>query len=155
MSQIVKTGDLIAIMFSPRSYETMRDGRVGVTSATRKSHLLIGCKLHQFVRAADLFDAISSTSLIGIGRDVRSRRGGKMAARHLWGEAPRSSVVARDVVQAGHVLQQDAAALQIEDAVLAPGLQLPGDALACGADEHAELLLRNVDFGAEILGEGA
>ena len=80
MSQIVKTGDLIAIMFGPRSYETMRDGRVGVTSATRKSHLLIGCKLHQFVRAAELFDAISSTSLIGIGRDVRSRRGGKMAA---------------------------------------------------------------------------
>src|SRR5438105_12912891 len=53
------------------------------------------------------------------------------------------------------VLQQDAAALQIEDAVLAPALQLTVDAFARGADEHAELFLRDVHFGTEISGERA
>src|ERR1700761_8862821 len=62
----------------------------------------------------------------------------------------RALFVARDGGEPGHVLQQDAPALQIEDAVLAPGLQLTVDAFARGADEDAELLLRDVDLGAEI-----
>ena len=41
-------------------------------------------------------------------------------------------------------------ALQIKDSVLAPLLQLAIDALTCSADEHAELLLRDVYFRAEI-----
>src|SRR5258708_10832534 len=64
-------------------------------------------------------------------------------------------LVARDRGQPCQVLQQDAAALQIEDAVLAPGLQLPVDALARGADEDAELFLRNVHLGTEIIGQRA
>src|SRR6185437_10999221 len=58
--------------------------------------------------------------------------------------------VARHRGQLRHVLQQDAAALQIEDAVAAPGLKLAIDAFARGADEDAELLLRNMNLGAEI-----
>src|ERR1700760_878972 len=63
--------------------------------------------------------------------------------------------VARDRGEPGQVLQQDAAALQVEDAILAPGLQLTIDALARGADEDAELLLRDMHLGAEIGGERA
>src|SRR5229473_5503622 len=59
-------------------------------------------------------------------------------------------LVARHRGQLGHVLQQDAAALQIEDAFLAPGLELAIDAFARGADEDAELLLRDVHFRAVI-----
>src|SRR5437868_3415864 len=57
--------------------------------------------------------------------------------------------VARDRGQAGYVLQQDAAPLQVEDAVLAPGLKLPVDAFTRRTDEDAELLLRDVHLGAE------
>src|SRR5439155_8126447 len=53
------------------------------------------------------------------------------------------------------ILQQDAAALQVENAVLAPELQLTVDALARGADEDAELLLRNMNFRSEIGGQCA
>src|SRR5262245_58032023 len=69
--------------------------------------------------------------------------------------APPELLVLRDPVQLVEVLQQDAAALQIEDAVLAPGLQLPVDALACGADEDAKLFLGDMDLGTEILGQCA
>src|SRR5215470_17179708 len=46
---------------------------------------------------------------------------------------PRSAplFVAGDRFQLLHVLQQDAAALQVQDTVLAPRLQLTVDALAC------------------------
>ena len=48
-------------------------------------------------------------------------------------------------------LQENAAApLQIENAVLAPELQLAVDAFAGGADEDPELLLRDMHLGAEI-----
>src|SRR5271166_5439430 len=50
--------------------------------------------------------------------------------------------VARDRGQLGHVPQQDAAALQVQNAVLAPGLELTIDAFARCADEDAELFLR-------------
>ena len=63
----------------------------------------------------------------------------------------RPLIVPRHRRQLGHVLQQDATALQVEDAVLAPELQLTVDALAGGADEDAELFLRNVHFGTEIV----
>src|ERR1700739_2777884 len=65
----------------------------------------------------------------------------------------RTLIVARDRGQLVQVLQQDAAALQVKNAVLAPGLQLPVDAFARGADENAELLLRDVHLRAEIGGE--
>src|SRR5207245_6075303 len=45
---------------------------------------------------------------------------------------------------------QDAAALQIQNAVLAPELQLTVDAFARGADEDAELFLRDMNLGAKI-----
>src|SRR4051794_28013447 len=64
-------------------------------------------------------------------------------------------LVPRDRRQLGHVPQQDAAALEIEDRLLAPGLKLAVDALAGGADENAELLLRDVHLRAEIGGERA
>ena len=64
-------------------------------------------------------------------------------------------LVPRDRRQLGHVPQQDAAALEIEDRFLAPGLKLAVDALAGGADEDAELLLRDVHLRAEIGGERA
>src|SRR5437879_1240080 len=67
----------------------------------------------------------------------------------------RPLLVARDRGQTIQVLQQDAAALQVQNAVLAPGLQLAVDAFARGADEHAELFLRDVHFGTEISGERA
>src|SRR5262249_31134990 len=57
--------------------------------------------------------------------------------------------------QLGQVLQQDAAALQVQNAVLAPELELAVDAFAGGADEDAELLLGNMNLGAEIGGERA
>src|SRR5438034_1060729 len=57
--------------------------------------------------------------------------------------------------QLGHVLQQYPSALQVQNAVLAPQLQLTVDALAGGADEDAELLLRDVHFGTEVGGECA
>jgi hypothetical protein len=41
-------------------------------------------------------------------------------------------------------------ALQNQNAVLAPELQLAVDAFAHGADENAELFLRDVHFGTEI-----
>src|ERR1700688_918601 len=59
-------------------------------------------------------------------------------------------LVARHRRQLGHVLQQNAPALQIQNAVLAPELQLTVDAFARGADEDTELLLRDMDLGAEI-----
>src|SRR6185436_19744879 len=43
----------------------------------------------------------------------------------------------------------------IQNAVLAPKLQLTIDAFAGGADEDTELLLRDVDFRAEIGGQRA
>ncbi len=52
--------------------------------------------------------------------------------------------------QLGHILQQDAAALQVQNAILAPELQLTVDAFARRADEDTELLLRDVDFRSEI-----
>ena len=67
----------------------------------------------------------------------------------------RPSLVARHRGQPVHVLQQDPAALQVQDAVLAPELQLAVDAFAGGADEYAELLLRDVHLGAEIGGQRA
>src|SRR5450755_4624718 len=54
-----------------------------------------------------------------------------------------------------HVQQQNAAALQIENVFLAPELQLTVDAFARGADEDAELLLRDVHFGSVIGGQRA
>src|SRR6476659_2527489 len=57
--------------------------------------------------------------------------------------------------QLGHVLQQDASALQVKDAVPAPQLQLAVDAFAGGADKDAELLLRDVHLGPEIGGKRA
>src|SRR5689334_4856090 len=81
------------------------------------------------------------------------RKDGRAASTWKNRDAPMSSVVAGDRVEARHVLQQDAAALQIQNAILAPGLQLPVDAFASGADEYAELLLRDVDLGAEIFGQ--
>ena len=62
-------------------------------------------------------------------------------------------LVPRDRGQLGHVLQQNAPALQVQNAVLAPELQLTVDAFARGADEDAELLLRDVHLGAEIGGQ--
>ena len=56
---------------------------------------------------------------------------------------------------AGHVLQQNPAALQVQNAVLAPLLQLTVDAFARRTDEHAELLLRDMHLGAEIGGQRA
>src|SRR6266404_6504192 len=64
-------------------------------------------------------------------------------------------LVPRHRRQLGHVLQQYPSALQVQDAVLAPELQLTVDAFAGGADEDAELLLRDVHFGTEIGGECA
>src|SRR6478672_2860386 len=55
--------------------------------------------------------------------------------------------------QLGHVLQQYPSTLQVQNAVLAPELQLTVDALAGSADEDAELLLRDVHFGPEVGGE--
>jgi multidrug efflux pump subunit AcrB len=52
--------------------------------------------------------------------------------------------------QLGHVLQQDAATLQVENAVLAPELQLTVDAFTRSTDEHPELFLRNMHLRAEI-----
>ncbi len=73
-------------------------------------------------------------------------RGGVRAGRLC----PSPLFVARHRRQLGHVLQQDAAALQVQNAVLAPVLKLPVDAFARGADEYAQLFLRNVHLGAEI-----
>src|SRR5579871_5937055 len=73
----------------------------------------------------------------GICRPGQARLGGAL-------------LVVRDYGQLVHVLQQNAAALQVEDAVLAPGLELAIDALARCTDEDAELLLRDVHLGAEI-----
>src|SRR5215470_9513371 len=70
-----------------------------------------------------------------------------------WEGREATLFVARNRGQPVHVLQQDAAALQVQNAVLAPALQLPVDALARGADENAELLLRDVHLGAEIGGQ--
>ena len=67
--------------------------------------------------------------------------------------ATNCSVVACHRRQLGHILQQYAPALQVQDAVLAPELQLAVDALAGGADENAELLLRDVHFRTEIGGQ--
>src|SRR5262249_17951625 len=67
----------------------------------------------------------------------------------------RALFVARDRGQLVEILQQHAAALQIEDAVLAPGLQLAVHALARRADEDAELFLRDVHLRSEIGGERA
>src|SRR5882757_800654 len=67
----------------------------------------------------------------------------------------RISVVSRHRRQLGHVLQQYPSALQVQNAVLAPELQLAVDAFAGGADEDAELLLRDVDFGAEVASQRA
>src|SRR5207237_5855847 len=66
-----------------------------------------------------------------------------------------SLFVPRDRGQPAQVLQQDAAALQVQDAVLAPALELTVDAFARSADEHPELFLRDMHFGAEIGGERA
>src|SRR5207244_10049823 len=59
-------------------------------------------------------------------------------------------LVPRHRRQLGHVLQQDTAALQVQYAVLAPELELAVDAFAGGADEDAELFLRDVHLGTEI-----
>ena len=67
--------------------------------------------------------------------------------RRLRNNVTALRAIARELRQ---VEQQDAAALQIEDSVLAPLLQLAIDAFARRADEDAKLLLRDVDFGAEI-----
>src|ERR1700737_3920688 len=64
-------------------------------------------------------------------------------------------LVPRHRRQLGHVLQQYAAALQVQNAVLAPELQLTVDAFAGGADEDAELLLRDVDFRSEVASQRA
>jgi hypothetical protein len=61
-------------------------------------------------------------------------------------------LVPRDCGEPVQILQQDAAALQVQNAVLAPGLELAVDAFARGADEHPELLLRDMHLGAEIGG---
>jgi hypothetical protein len=45
-------------------------------------------------------------------------------------------LVPRHRRQLGHVLQQNASALQVEDAVLAPKLQLAVNAFAGGADKR-------------------
>ena len=63
--------------------------------------------------------------------------------------------IPRDVGQTAHVLEQDAAALKIENAVLAPLLELPVDALARRADVNAELLLGDMDLRPVIVGERA
>ncbi|KAH2816221.1 hypothetical protein KXV85_004376, partial [Aspergillus fumigatus] len=76
------------------------------------------------------------------GFDATTRRQDKSAAPSL--------VVPRHGGQLVQILQQDAAALQVQDAVLAPELELAVDALAGGADEDAELLLGNVNLGTEI-----
>src|SRR6478752_747043 len=70
-----------------------------------------------------------------------------------WMTTERISVVPCHRRQLGHVLQQYPSALQVQDAVLAPELQLTVDAFAGGADEDAELLLRDVHFGPEVGGE--
>src|SRR3954462_5503685 len=72
-----------------------------------------------------------------------------------WMTTERISVVPCHRRQLGHVLQQYPAALQVQNAVLAPELQLAVDALAGGADEDAELLLRDVHLGAEIFAQRA
>src|SRR5579871_2645935 len=71
------------------------------------------------------------------------------------GSGLRPLFVACDRGQLGYVPQQDAAALQVQNAVLPPGLQLAVDALARCADEDAELLLRDMHLGAKIGGERA
>src|SRR4029079_10711965 len=72
-----------------------------------------------------------------------------------WMTTERISVVPCHRRQLGHVLQQYPSALQVENAVLAPELQLTVDAFTGGADEDAELLLRDVHLGTEIGGECA
>src|ERR1700724_1754543 len=67
----------------------------------------------------------------------------------------RPLLVPRDRGQPVQILQQDAAALQVQDAVLAPGLELTVDAFARRADEHPEVFLGDVHLGAEIGGERA
>src|SRR5216683_5937890 len=64
-------------------------------------------------------------------------------------------IVARDRGQLVQVLQQDAAALQVQNTVLAPGLQLTVDAFARRADEDPELLLRDVHFRSVVGAERA
>src|SRR6267154_4286293 len=64
-------------------------------------------------------------------------------------------IVPRHRRQLVQVLQQDPAALQVQNAVLAPELQLTVDAFAGGADEDAELLLRNMHFRSEVGSQGA
>ena len=67
-------------------------------------------------------------------RNARSKRGD---ARSEFDHHGSGLLVPRHRRQLGHVLQQDAAALQVQNAVLAPELQLAVDAFARGADEHA------------------
>src|SRR5437868_525670 len=63
--------------------------------------------------------------------------------------------VARHRGQPAHVQEQDTAALQVQNSVLAPLLQLTVDAFARGADEDAELFLRNMHLGSEVGGQRA
>src|SRR5712672_517952 len=87
----------------------------------------------------------------------------KMFARRSWPTIARRSaaksgqrcgaallLVTRHRGEPVHVQQQNAAALQVENAVLAPELQLTIDAFARGADEDPELLLRDVHLGSVI-----
>src|SRR3954451_2237579 len=86
------------------------------------------------------------------GSEKRDRTG----QSRMWKELNKSQIglfVARDCGQSRHVLQQNSTALQVENAVFTPLLQLPINAFARRADEHPELLLRDVHFGAKVFRE--
>jgi hypothetical protein len=109
--------------------------------------------------ATDLENGRQARHIRASSRKVRNpEKRDQTGENRRWTAAKEGRIglfVARDRGQSRHVLQQNSTALQIENALFTPLLQLPIDAFARRADEHSELLLRDMNLRTEVLRERA
>src|SRR5450755_789155 len=126
--------------------------KIGVPNA-----MMLGQRPQTWLRRIWKTAARPEASAAGLARGGAPRRAIEKAKAAGEGRKrrPNPLFVARDRGQSRHVLQQNSSPLQVENAVFPPLLQLPIDAFARRADEHPELLLRDVHFGTEVLRERA
>src|SRR3954466_1237594 len=90
-----------------------------------------------------------------VGGPEKRDRSGRSRRRQPIDEGLSRVFVSCERGQSRDVLQQNSTALQVENAVFTPLLQLPIHAFARRTNEDPKLLLRDVHLGAEILRERA